>query len=166
VDEQHKIMTELAKIDEGKIKAIAEGDRVYLMIQDAPAELRKLADALEKIDVREIKALVAYAKPGTNPKKGMSTRTQRALESSMPLAGVRAEQGADLEGRVEAVLARFRPRLRKIGAGLSLRALQDGTASLRFTVEGEAAPDVERIRSEVLAELARDVPEVKKVELM
>ena len=45
MDELRKITTELAKVEEGKVKAIAEGDRVYLMIQDAPSELRKLADA-------------------------------------------------------------------------------------------------------------------------
>ena len=33
------------------------------MIQDAPEELRRLADALGKLNVNEIKALVAYADP-------------------------------------------------------------------------------------------------------
>ena len=79
MDEIRKITTELAKIEEGKVKAFSEGDKVYLMIQDAPAELRRLADALEKIDVREIKALVAYAKPGAPPsvaEKKLSARTK------------------------------------------------------------------------------------------
>jgi hypothetical protein len=84
VDEIRKITYELAKIDEGKVKAIAEGDRVYLMIQDAPAELRRLADALEKIDVREIKALVAYAKPGTTPLSKTSSRVPRQIETTFP----------------------------------------------------------------------------------
>lgn len=53
----------LSRVEGGKIKAITDGDRVYLMIQDAPEELRRLADALEKLNVNEIKALVAYAHP-------------------------------------------------------------------------------------------------------
>jgi hypothetical protein len=80
VDEIKRITTELAKIEEGKVKAIADGDRVYLMIQDAPAELRRLADALEKIDVREIKALVAYVRPGAPGSKKLSARSQKMLE--------------------------------------------------------------------------------------
>jgi hypothetical protein len=79
VDEIKRITTELAKIEEGKVKAIADGDRVYLMIQDAPAELRRLADALEKMDIREIKALVAYARPDN---KKVSARSQKMLEGS------------------------------------------------------------------------------------
>lgn len=62
-DELERMNNALAKIEGGKIKAITDGDRVYLMIQDAPEELRRLADALEKLNVNEIKALVAYANP-------------------------------------------------------------------------------------------------------
>lgn len=62
-DELERMNHALAKIEGGKIKAITDGDRVYLMIQDAPEELRRLADALEKLNVNEIKALVAYANP-------------------------------------------------------------------------------------------------------
>ena len=60
MDKVEKISHELARVDEGKLKAYADKDRVIFMIQDAPMELRKLADALEKINVREIQALVAY----------------------------------------------------------------------------------------------------------
>jgi hypothetical protein len=62
-DELERMNHALARIEGGKIKAITDGDRVYLMIQDAPEELRRLADALEKLNVNEIKALVAYANP-------------------------------------------------------------------------------------------------------
>ncbi len=79
MDEIKRITTELAKIEEGKVKAIADGDRVYLMIQDAPAELRRLADALEKINIREIKALVAYSRPEG---KKVSARSEKMLEGS------------------------------------------------------------------------------------
>ena len=51
---------ELAKIEHGKIKAISDQNKVYLVIQDAPDQLRRLAAELERINVREIKALVAY----------------------------------------------------------------------------------------------------------
>ena len=76
MDEIRKITHELAKIDNAKVKAFADGDRVFLVIQDAPAQLRRLADALEKIDVREIKALVAYGRP----KRGTSGRAPKQIE--------------------------------------------------------------------------------------
>ena len=76
-DDLRKITHELSKIDDAKVKAMADGDRVILMIQDAPSELRRLADALEKIDVREIKALVAYGQP----KRGASARARNPLEA-------------------------------------------------------------------------------------
>ena len=60
----------LAKIEGGKIKAVTDGDRVYLVIQDAPEELRRLADALEELNVNDVSALVAY----TNPKRRESQR--------------------------------------------------------------------------------------------
>lgn len=63
VDDLEKMNHALARIEGGKIKAVSDGDRVYLMIQDAPEELRKLADALEKLNVNDIKALVVYADP-------------------------------------------------------------------------------------------------------
>lgn len=50
----------LAKIEHGKIKAISDQNKVYLVIQDAPDQLRRLAAELERINVREIKALIAY----------------------------------------------------------------------------------------------------------
>jgi hypothetical protein len=77
VDEFKKITHELAKIDEAKVKAMADGERVILMIQDAPSELRRLADALEKIDVREIKALVAYGQP----KRSASSRAPKQIDA-------------------------------------------------------------------------------------
>ena len=63
VDDLEKMNHALARIEGGKIKAVSDCDRVYLMIQDAPEELRKLADALEKLNVNDIKALVVYADP-------------------------------------------------------------------------------------------------------
>ncbi len=54
----------LAKIEGTKIKAVTDGDKVYLVIQDAPEELRRLADALEQLNVTDISALVAYTNPG------------------------------------------------------------------------------------------------------
>ncbi len=60
----------LTKIEGGKIKAVTDGDRVYLVIQDAPEELRRLADALEALNVNDVSALVAY----TNPKRRESKR--------------------------------------------------------------------------------------------
>lgn len=62
----------LAKIEGGKIKAVTDGDRVYLVIQDAPEELRRLADALEELNVNDVSALVAY----TNPKRRESKRVK------------------------------------------------------------------------------------------
>ena len=75
MDKVEKISHELARVEEGKLKAFADKDRVIFMIKDAPVELRKLADELEKINVREIQALVAYrvaeaakeAKPASTP---------------------------------------------------------------------------------------------------
>jgi hypothetical protein len=58
-----RITNALDQVDKGKVSALAEGDRILLMIQDAPDELRRLADAMEKIGVQEIKAFVAYQKP-------------------------------------------------------------------------------------------------------
>lgn len=60
----------LTKIEGGKIKAVTDGDRVYLVIQDAPDELRRLADALEQLNVNDVSALIAY----TNPKRRESKR--------------------------------------------------------------------------------------------
>ncbi len=62
----------LAKIEGGKIKAVTDGDRVYLMIQDAPEELRRLADALEALNINDVSAMVAY----TNPKRAASKRVK------------------------------------------------------------------------------------------
>jgi hypothetical protein len=153
LDEIRKITTELAKIDEGKVKAIAEGDRVYLMIQDAPAELRRLADALEKIDVREIKALVAYAKPGAAAKK-LSARSEKMLEGAARNA---------VETRIDEVLARLGAKFKKLGASsVSVLSIKNGLVKL--AVEGDAV-EVEKLKNEALAAFERDVPEIKKVEV-
>ena len=66
----------LAKIEGGKIKAVTDGDRVYLLIQDAPEELRRLADALEELNVNDVSAMVAY----TNPKRREQSRRVKAIE--------------------------------------------------------------------------------------
>ena len=39
VDDLERMNHALQRIEGGKIKAISDGDRVYLMIQDAPEEL-------------------------------------------------------------------------------------------------------------------------------
>lgn len=166
MDEIRKITHELAKIDEGKVKAIAEGDKVYLMIQDAPAELRRLADALEQIDVREIKALVAYAKPG-GPKKP-SARVPKTIETIFPASVVAvpvASPGGAPEPRVQAVLERFRPRVRKLGGSLELGAVADGVVSLRLDAPGSnGSGEIERLRDELRKHLERDLPGLKRVE--
>lgn len=157
MDEIRKITTELAKIEEGKVKAIAEGDKVYLMIQDAPAELRRLADALEKIDVREIKALVAYAKPGAVPSaadKKLSARTQRVLD---------AQARSPLEARVEECLGRIKSKVKKAGASeVKVASVKDGVA--RLTVKGED-PDLEQIRDDAEELFEKEIPEIKRVEI-
>ena len=53
---------QLARIAPGSIKAVADGDRILIMIQNAPEELRKLANELERLNVQEVRALVAYNK--------------------------------------------------------------------------------------------------------
>ncbi len=58
-----KIANELEKIRETDLKAFRDKDRVIFVIQNAPEELRRLADALEKINIREIQALVAFKEP-------------------------------------------------------------------------------------------------------
>ncbi|GIW72452.1 MAG: hypothetical protein KatS3mg102_1994 [Planctomycetota bacterium] len=64
VDEAvRRISRELARVEQGNLRAFADEDRVILVIQDAPNELRKLADALEKVNINEIQALVAYTMP-------------------------------------------------------------------------------------------------------
>ncbi len=63
MDKIERISHELMHVEEGKVRAYADRDRVILLIKDAPVELRKLADALERINVREIQALVAYPNP-------------------------------------------------------------------------------------------------------
>ena len=62
----------LAKIEGTKIKAVTDGDKVYLVIQDAPEELRRLADALEQLNINDVSALVAY----TNPVRRESKRLE------------------------------------------------------------------------------------------
>jgi len=156
VDEIRKITTELAKIEEGKVKAIAEGDKVYLMIQDAPAELRRLADALEKIDVREIKALVAYAKPGVPAagKAKLSARSQKMLD---------AQARSPIEARVEECLGRAKARIKKAGGSdAQLRSVKDGLA--KVSVKGQD-PDIEQIRDELEELFEKEIPEIKRVEV-
>jgi hypothetical protein len=192
VDEIRKITVELAKIDEGKVKAIAEGDRVYLMIQDAPAELRKLADALEKIDVREIKALIAYAKPGAAPLRKTSSRVPKQLETFGEAKGRHRTEGPEgpapeaprgeislreakpskasrdpsVEKRIEAVLARFRAPLKKLRAHVSLEGVKDGVASVRFRCDGDFPPDGVELQSQIRDAIVAEVPDVAKVEVV
>jgi hypothetical protein len=70
MDKIERITHELARVDEGKLRAYSDKDRVIFMIKDAPVELRKLAEALEKINVREIQALVAYPNPSARKDPG------------------------------------------------------------------------------------------------
>lgn len=154
MDELRKITTELAKIDEGKVKAIAEGDRIYLMIQDAPAELRKLADALERIDVREIRALVAYAKPGSAKKA--SVRSPKAIETSLGT-------GKTTLDRVEEVVGRFRGPVKKLGGSLEVVSVQPGKTQVRLSGQG---PGFSGLRDEVRETLEREVPDLKRVEVL
>jgi hypothetical protein len=155
-----KITTELAKIEEGKVKAIAEGDKVYLMIQDAPAELRRLADALERIDVREIKALVAYAKPGAVPTPRKASARNPVVPEIVAAATEKAKP-EDLEDRVEDVLARLRAKAKK--ATFELAAVEGGVAKIR--VAGASPEETARLGADVRAALAKDVPELSSVEL-
>lgn len=74
MDDLQKISRALAKVEEGKIKAYSEGDRVLLLIQDAPGELRKLAAALEKLQVSEIQALVTFKQTPPKPAVRESAR--------------------------------------------------------------------------------------------
>lgn len=53
---------QLARITPGSVKAVADGDRILIVIQNAPDELRKLANELERLNVQEVRALVAYKK--------------------------------------------------------------------------------------------------------
>ena len=64
-----KLGSELARVAEHNgLKAFRDKDKIIFMIQDAPQELRRLADALEKINVREIQALVAFREQDRDPK--------------------------------------------------------------------------------------------------
>jgi len=65
-----RLSHELAKVEEGELKAFTDKGRVIFMIQNAPDELRRLADALEKINIREIQALVAYQVPKADQAAG------------------------------------------------------------------------------------------------
>ncbi len=64
-----KLSSELAKIGEHNVKAFRDKERVIFMIQDAPEELRRLADALERINIREIQAIVAIKEPNGEGRK-------------------------------------------------------------------------------------------------
>lgn len=62
MDDQAKrvLGSELAKVPDTNLKAFRDKDKVIFVIQDAPEELRRLADALERINVRELQAIVAF----------------------------------------------------------------------------------------------------------
>ncbi len=62
MDNLGDLSRQLARIAPGAVKAVADGDRVLIMIQNAPDELRKLANELERLNVQEVRALVAYKK--------------------------------------------------------------------------------------------------------
>jgi len=64
-----RLTHEIAKVGERDVKAFRDKDRVILVIQNAPEELRRLADALEKASVREIQALVAFEDPSRKAAK-------------------------------------------------------------------------------------------------
>ena len=63
-----RLTHEIAKVGDRDVKAFRDKDRVILVIQNAPEELRKLADALEKASVSEIQAVVAFQEPKPKPK--------------------------------------------------------------------------------------------------
>jgi hypothetical protein len=66
VDEAvRRISRALSNVDQGHLRAFADDDRVILVVQDAPEQLRRLADALEKVNVGEIQAMIAYTRPET-----------------------------------------------------------------------------------------------------
>ena len=58
-----RLTREIAKVGDRDVKAFRDKDRVILVIQNAPMELRKLADALEKASVSEIQAVIAFKEP-------------------------------------------------------------------------------------------------------
>lgn len=58
-----RLTHEIAKVGDRDVKAFRDKDRVILVIQNAPEELRKLADALERASVNEIQAVVAFQEP-------------------------------------------------------------------------------------------------------
>jgi hypothetical protein len=78
MDDFQKMKHALTRVEGGKIKAVTDGDKVFLFIQNAPDELRKLADALEQLNISDVSALVAY----TNAKVRES---QRATAIDAPL---------------------------------------------------------------------------------
>jgi len=53
----------LARMDDNKLAAYADGDNILFLIKDAPDQLRELADKLEQIDVNQIQAIVAFKSP-------------------------------------------------------------------------------------------------------
>lgn len=64
MDKIEKITNALDQgLKSGKISAYSKGGKILLMIQDAPDELRRLADTMEKIGVSEIKAFVELDRP-------------------------------------------------------------------------------------------------------
>jgi hypothetical protein len=83
-----RISRELSSVSASKLRAYAEGDRVLIMVQNAPAELRKLADELEKIEIKEIQAMIAYRNPtprrqlkAQKPKKLLPGKVAKAKEA-------------------------------------------------------------------------------------
>ena len=73
----------LSKIEGSKIKAVTDGDKVYLVIQDAPEELRRLADALEQLNVTDVSAIVGYTNPSLEDGKSVPA-IDTSSSSSIP----------------------------------------------------------------------------------
>lgn len=61
-DDFSNITHALERVDKGKVSAFVQGDKVVLMIRNAPEDLRRLADALEKIGVSEIDTILGVEK--------------------------------------------------------------------------------------------------------
>jgi hypothetical protein len=85
----HNLSNELAKVEHGQLKAYADNGRVIFVIQNAPDELRRLADELERINIGEIKALVAYEvpKPKSDEGKASSKPSGKAKKPGRGIAG-------------------------------------------------------------------------------
>ncbi|MFC1706653.1 hypothetical protein ACFL59_07510 [Planctomycetota bacterium] len=69
-DSFRRLSKELAKVEQGHLKAFADKGKVIFMIQDAPEGLRQLAAALERVNISEIQAVVGYQVPVQEPEPG------------------------------------------------------------------------------------------------